>query len=77
MADNRSVRPLGLIRKLGIVVDRHHFEISAVVFALDAPRVYPILLDRPWLLLSLRLDKPKHRVALWNTSPKGGTMRDV
>ena len=49
MADTRSVRPLGLIRKLGIVVRGHHFEISAVVLGLDALAAYPILLGRPLL----------------------------
>ena len=49
MADTRSVRPLGLIRKVGIVIGGHHFEISAVVLALDTLGAYPILLGRPWL----------------------------
>ena len=49
MADTRSVRPLGLIRKLCIVIGGHRFDISAVVLALDAPGAYPILLGRPWL----------------------------
>ena len=47
MADTRSVRPLGLIRKLGIIIGGHRFEISVVVLALDAPGVYRILLGRP------------------------------
>ena len=49
MADTRSVRPLGLIRKLGIIIGGHRFEISAVVLSLNAPGAYPILLGRPWL----------------------------
>ena len=49
MADTRSVRPLGLITKLGIVVGGHRFKISAVVLDLDALGAYPILLRRPWL----------------------------
>ena len=49
MVDTHPVRPLGLIRKLRIVVGRHRFEISAVVLSLDALGVYPILLGRPWL----------------------------
>ena len=49
MADTRSVRPLRLIMKLGIVVGGHRFEISAVVLDLDNPGAYPILLGRPWL----------------------------
>ena len=44
MVDTRSVRPLGLIWKLGIVIGGHHFNISVVVLALDAPGTYPILL---------------------------------
>ena len=49
MADTRFVRTLGLIWKLGIIVGGHHFDISAVVLALDAPGAYPILLGKPWL----------------------------
>ena len=49
MVDTHSIKPLGLIRKLGIVVGGHHFDISTVVLALDAPGAYPILLGRPWL----------------------------
>ena len=36
MADTRSVRPLGLVRKLKIVIGGHAFEIGVVVLALDA-----------------------------------------
>ena len=46
MADTRSVRRLGLIRKLGIVIGGHRFEILAVVLDLDAPGAYPILVRR-------------------------------
>ena len=46
MADTHYV---WLIRKLGIVVGGHQFDVSAVVLALDAPGAYPILLGRPWL----------------------------
>ena len=49
MGDTRSVRPLGLIRKLGIIVGGHRFDISAMVLAQDALGAYPILLGRPWL----------------------------
>ena len=49
MADTRSVRPLGLIRKVGIIVGDHRINISAVVLSLDAPGAYLILLGRPWL----------------------------
>ena len=44
MADTRSVRPLGLIQKLGIIVSGHRFDISVVVLTLVAPGTYPILL---------------------------------
>ena len=37
MVDTRSVRPLGLICKLGIIIGVHRFDISAIVLALDAP----------------------------------------
>ena len=49
MVDSRSIKHLRLIRKLGIIVGGHHFDISAVVLALDALGAYPILLGRPWL----------------------------
>ena len=49
MVDIRSVRPLGLLRKLAIIIAEHMFEISVVVLALDAPGAYPLLLGRPWL----------------------------
>ena len=49
MADTRSVRPLGLLRKLSIVVGGHLFEISAVVLSLESPGAYALLLGRPWL----------------------------
>ena len=49
MADTRSVRPLGLLRKLSVIIGGHLFEISVVVLALESPGVYPRLLGRPWL----------------------------
>ena len=52
MVDTHSVRPLGLVRKLRIVIGGHTFEISTVVLALDTLEAYPILLGRPWLLSS-------------------------
>ena len=52
MEDTCSVRPLGSIKKLGIVVGGHLFEISVVVLDLDALGTYPILLGRPWLRLA-------------------------
>ena len=44
MADTRSVRPLGLLRKLSVIIGGHLFEILAVVLALEAPGPYPLLL---------------------------------
>ena len=49
MVDTRSVKPLGLLRKLNIVIGGHMFEMSTVVLALDAPGAYPLPLGRPWL----------------------------
>ena len=46
MVDTHSVCPLGLLRKLSIIIGGHLFEISAV---LEAPGAYPLLLGRPWL----------------------------
>ena len=60
MADTCSVRPLGLIRKLGIIIGGHRFEVSVVVLALDAPGAYPILLGRPWLRLANIKQSWKH-----------------
>ena len=45
----RSVHPLGLLRKLSVIIRGHLFEISAMVLALEAPGAYPLLLGRPWL----------------------------
>ena len=44
IVDTKSIRPLGLLRKLKIVIGEHTFEISDVVLALDAPGAYPLLL---------------------------------
>ena len=52
MADTHSVRPLGLLRKLSVIIEGHLFEISAVVLALESPWAYPLLLRRPWLRLA-------------------------
>ena len=49
MAVTSTVRPLGLIRQLEIVIGAHTFQILAVVLHLDAPRAYPLLFGRPWL----------------------------
>ena len=49
MVDTRSVRPLSLIRKLGIIIDGHRFDITVVVLALNVSGAYPMLLGRPWL----------------------------
>ena len=49
MADTRSVRPIGLISNLDFILRAHTFNVSTVVLQLDAPRVYPLLLGRPWV----------------------------
>ena len=52
MADTRSVRPLGLTLKLGIIIGGHRFDILVVVLALEDPGGYPMLLGRSWLELA-------------------------
>mgnify|MGYP000512339142 CR=1 FL=1 len=49
MEDTRSIRSLGLVRKLKIVIGGHGFEIAVAVLALAALGAYPILSGRPWL----------------------------
>ena len=48
MADTSTVRPLGLIRQLDVIVGGHSFQILAVVLHLDATGAYLLLLGRPW-----------------------------
>ena len=52
MADTSTVRPLGLIRQLDVILGGHTFQISLVVLHLEAPRAYPLLLGRPWLKIA-------------------------
>ena len=52
MADATSVRPLGIIRNLEIIIGGYPFEISAVVLQLDALGVYPLQLGWPWLRMA-------------------------
>ena len=78
----RSVRPLGLLRKLSIVVGGHLFEISAVVLSLESSGAYPLLLGRPCLHsanikqnwqhinLSFRRDRAKVRVPIEENAPE-------
>ena len=47
--DTNTVRPLGLIRKLDVILGGHTFQISTMVLHLDAPGVYPLLLGLTWL----------------------------
>ena len=49
MANTSTVRSLGLIRQLDVILGCHTFQISVVVIHLEAPRAYPLLLGRPWL----------------------------
>ena len=42
MADTSTIRPLGLIRQLDIVVVGHTFQIWAIVLHLEAPGAYPL-----------------------------------
>ena len=81
MADTRSVRPLGLLQKLYIVIGGHLFEISAVVLSLESPGAYPLLLGRPWLRsanikqnwqhnnLSFRRGRTKVKVPMEESAP--------
>ena len=75
MADTSTVRPLGLIRQLKVIVGGYSFQISAVVLQLDSVQAYPLLLGRPWLktanikqnwnknILTFRKGKNKIRVS--------------
>ena len=47
MAVTSTVRPLGLIRQLDVIIGGHTFQISVVILYLDAPGAYPLILDRP------------------------------
>ena len=47
MADTSTVRPLGLIRQLDVIIGGHIFQISTIVLKLEAQGAYPLLLGRP------------------------------
>jgi hypothetical protein len=49
MADGSSVRPIGMIPDLEMVVQGHVFTISVVLMDLPQKDAYPVLLGRPWL----------------------------
>ena len=49
MAVTSTVRPLGLIRQLDIIIGGYTFQISAILLKLEAQGAYPLLLGRPWL----------------------------
>ena len=75
MADTSTVRPLGLIRQLDVIIGGYTFQISAIVLQLDLVGAYPLFLGRPWLkianikqnwnknVLTFRKDKSKIRVS--------------
>ena len=75
MADTSTVRPLGLIRQLDIIIGRYNFQISAMVLQLDSVGAYPLFLGRPWVktanikqnwnknVLTFRKGKSKIRVS--------------
>ena len=78
MADTSTVRPIGLLRQLDVVVGGHSFQISAVILHLEAHGAYPLLLGRPWLktanikqnwnqnVLTFRKGKTKIRISTQN-----------
>ena len=47
MPDTSTIRPLGLIRQLDVIIGGYTFQISVVVLQLDAVGAYPLLLGRP------------------------------
>jgi hypothetical protein len=49
MANGSSVRPIGMISELEMVVQGHTFTILIVIMDLPQQDAYPILLGRPWL----------------------------
>ena len=52
MADTSTVRPLGLIRQLDVIIGGHIFQISTIVLKLEAQEAYPLLLGRPCLRMA-------------------------
>ena len=49
MAGTRTIRPLGLIQQLDVIIGGRTFQTSAVVLKLEVQGPYPLLLDQPWL----------------------------
>jgi hypothetical protein len=56
MADGSSVRPIGMMLDLEMVVQGHFFTIYVVIMDLPHKDAYPVLLGRPWL----RTTRMKH-----------------
>ena len=52
MADTSTVRPLGLIRQLDVILGGHTFQISVAMLHMEAPRAYPLLLSQSWLKMA-------------------------
>ena len=78
MVDTSTVRLIGLLRQLDVVLGGHSFQISAVILHLEALGAYLLLLGHPWLktanikrnwnqnLLTFRKGKTKIRVSTQN-----------
>ena len=78
MADTSTVRPIGLLRQLDVIIGGHSFQISAVILQLETQGAYPLLLGRPWLktanikqnwkqnVLTFRKGKTKVRIPTHN-----------
>ena len=49
MVDTSTVRPIGLLRQLDVVLGGHSFQILGVILLLEAPGTFPLLLAWPWL----------------------------
>jgi hypothetical protein len=49
MTDGSSVRPIGIIPDLEMVVQGHAFTILIVIMDLPGKEAYPLVLERPWL----------------------------
>ena len=52
MVDTSTVKPLGSIQQLDIIIGGHTFQISVVVLKLEAQGAYPLMLGRPWLRMA-------------------------
>jgi hypothetical protein len=61
MANGSSVRPIGMIPDLKMVVQGHAFTISVVIMDLPHQDAYRILLEHPWLRSArMKHDWPKN-----------------